>query len=162
MKPYLWIAAVLLAGFFLARWAFSALASDETKIRRLVAEMEDGFNEGSGRRATSGLAETWKHAGETLSRDDLRGYLLAEFHQQRSQKARRLTLRVEIPADSLAIEVEGERARLVLEAHFEKLAGEEWQPLWRTRIEAVLADGADGWQIVETEKDDIEGHGLRG
>ena len=162
MKRSLLMILVLVAALVCGRWACSAFASDETKIRRLLAEMEDGFNEGSGKRATSGLAETWKHAGRARSREDLRGYLLIEFQQQRAQKARRLTLRVEIPEDSIAISVEGDRAHLELEARFEKLAGEEWRPQWRTRIRAVLARGEEGWQIVETEKEDLEGNGLRG
>ncbi len=162
MKRPLAILALALLAFVLVRWACGALVSDEARIRGLVAGMVDGFNEGSAKGATAGLAETWTHAGETLRRDDLRGYLLATFQQQRTQKARRLTLRVRVPEESLTLAVEGDRATFALEAEFEKLAGEEWRPQWRMRVEGALARGEDGWRIVETRKTDLEGDGLRG
>jgi len=160
MKRALLVLVVLVVGYGGVRWLVGALASDETRIRWVVEEMVAGFNEGSAKRATSGLAETWKHEGTELRRDDLRGYLLAEFQQQRSRKGRRLTLRVEVPEDALQVEVKGERAALGLEARFEKLRGEEWQPLWRVHVDAALARGEDGWKIVETTKEDLEGRGL--
>lgn len=162
MKRVFLVLVLLVVGYVGVRWLVVALASDETRIRWSVEEMVAGFNEGSGKRATSGFAETWDHGDTELRRDDLRGYLLAEFQQQRSQKARRLTLRVDVPEDTLVIAVVDERATLELEARFEKLRGEEWQPLWRMRVEAVLSKGEDGWKIVETAKEDLEGRGLRG
>lgn len=150
------------AALLAVRWAVGALASDETRIRWMVEEMVDGFNEGSAKRATSGFAESWRYREETLRRDDLRGGLLAEFQQQRSRQARRLTLRASVPESSLAIELAGDTAQLEFEVHIEKLRGEAWEPKWTMRVRAALERGEDGWRIVAVTKDDLEGSGLRG
>ena len=162
MKRLLLLASLFVFGYFAGRYAVDLFLSDETRIRNAIEEMEEGFNEGSGKRATSGLADTWLHEGQSMRRDDLRGYLLAEFQQQRSRKARRLTLRVDVLDDLLIVEVDGDRAEATIEAFFEKLRGESWEPLWRMRVQASLEKGEDGWKIVRTAKEDLEGNGLRG
>lgn len=161
MKRILLGLVLAVAAVVAVRWVIGALASDETRIRWMVEEMVDGFNEGSARRATSGFAESWRYREETLRRDDLRGGLLAEFQQQRSRQARRLTLRASVP-EPLAIEVAGDTARMELELHVEGLRGEAWAPRWTMRVRAELERGEDGWRIVAVAKDDLEGSGLRG
>lgn len=162
MKRILLGLVLALVAIVVVRQAVRALASDETRIRWMVEEMVDGFNEGSGKRASSGFAETWRYREETLRRDDLRGGLLAEFQRQRSQQARRLTLRASVPESSLAIEVTGDTAHMELELHIEKLRGEVWEPHWTLRAKASLERGDEGWRIVEVSKEDLEGSGLRG
>ena len=162
MKRIFLALLLVIAGYVGGRWIVDFFVSDETKIRNAVEEMVEGFNEGSGKRATSGLAETWTHGKTEMRRQELRGYLLSEFQQQRSQKARRLTVRVEVPEETLVVTVNGDSAEMVLEANFEKLGGEEWKPLWRMRVTATLSKLEDGWRIVRTEKEDLEGRGLRG
>ena len=162
MKRILLLLSLVVFGYFTGRFLVGLFLSDETRIRNVIEEMEAGFNEGSGKRASSGLAETWTHAGRAVRRDDLRGYLLAEFQQQRTQRKRQLTLRVDVLDDLLLIDVQDDRANATIEARFEKLRGETWEPLWHMRVEAELEKGDDGWKITRTEKEDLEGGGLRG
>jgi hypothetical protein len=134
------------------RW----LASDETEIRWLVADMEEAYNAGDPSGCVEPIAAGWHHAGNELDRRMLFGALL-QIAQERERETRELRSRVEIDEEAATITLAGERATLVLDAQFQRRKGAEWQPSWQVRITAELVDGDDGWEIVASSHEDLAG-----
>ena len=150
---------LLVLGVFGLRWAIHALASDETRIRWMVEAMEEGFNDGSAKGATGGLGRDWRHEGmDGLDAETLRGMLLREFMELRRRDGE-LSVRIEVPEDTLAITVDGESATLECEALMERRREGKWTGAWRSRIEGELRKGEEGWEILRTRHEDLEGRG---
>jgi hypothetical protein len=162
VRPVLLLLAALVAFVALARAVYVWMASDETRIRWVIERMEEGFDAGSANGATSGLAPGWRHEGQVHERRMVHDGLLRVFWEERDPKTKELLLRVEVPEESLAIRVDGERAELEAQARFERRRGGEWQPQWTIAIEAELALGEDGWEIVRSRHRDVEGRDLGG
>lgn len=130
--------------------------SDETRIRRMVAGMEEAYNEGKPGSCVAPLAKDWRHEGSEIDRELLLGALI-QTSQDRERETRQLRTRVEVDEDAAVVAVKGERATLAAEAIFWRLRAGEWHEAWRARIEAELADGEDGWQIVKSRHQDVSG-----
>ena len=145
--PLLWF-----GGGAVLRW----FASDETKIRRIVASMEEAYNAGAPSDCVEPIAANWHHAGTELDRRELFAALLG-IARERERETRELRTRVEVDEAAAEIVVAGERATLALEAAFQRRRGAEWQPSWQVRITAELVDGEDGWEIVASRHEDLEG-----
>jgi hypothetical protein len=137
---------------FVLRW----FASDETKIRWIVASMEEDYNAGDPSDCIEAIAANWRHEGTEMDRRMLFGALLG-IARERDRETRQLRTKVEVDEEAAAITVDGERATLTLEAQFLRRKGEDWAPSWRTRIEADLRDGDDGWEIVASRHEDLAG-----
>jgi len=156
MRRWVLIVAALAALYLGARALLGALASDETRIRRLVEQMEQGYDHGDVGDCLGPIARDWRHEGHELTREDLRGALLqASF--ERDRETRQLTTAVDVEPDSLVITVDGDHATLSAVAAFKRLRAGAWQESWRARIEAELVDGEDGWQIVKSRHEDLAG-----
>lgn len=134
------------------RW----FASDETRIRWIVADMEEAYNAGDPSGCVESIARSWKHEGNELDRQMLFGALL-RIAQERERETRALRSRVEVDEEAAEIVVADERATLTLDATFQRRRGEEWKPAWHVRIVAELVDGDDGWEIVASRHEDLEG-----
>lgn len=139
-------------GGLVIRW----LASDETEIRWIVEDMEEAYNAGDPSGCVESIARTWRHAGSELDRQMLFGALL-RIAQERDRETRALRSRVEVDPQAAEIVVTGETATLTLEAAFQRRRGDEWKPSWQVRITAELVDGDDGWEIVASRHEDLEG-----
>jgi hypothetical protein len=151
------LALVVLGTLFLGgRWLVRWLESDETKIRRLVAGMEEAYNRGSPGGCVAPLAKNWRHEGHALDRELLFGALF-QTARDRERETRRLRSRVEVDEDAAEIAVAGERATLAVEACFSRLRAGAWEAAWRLAIEAELEHGDDGWEIVRSRHQDLEG-----
>lgn len=162
MKRVLLLLALALVVVLGVRWVVLALVPDETKIRWVVEEMEEGFNEGSAKRSVSGLAEDWSHEhARGMTAELLQRYLFGEFQGMRAQGDHRLDARVEVDEDELSIQVDGQEASLDGEATFSRLQAGEWVPNWRVRFHARLEDRDDGWLVVRSSSEDLEGRGIR-
>ena len=157
MKKILLIAGAAVALFLAGRWLVRALASDETKIRRLIESMEAGYDEGQPSKCVGPLAQGWRHEGYELDRELLRGALLQTALQDRDRETKALSTRVDVLPDSIAITVDGETAKLACEAVFSRLRKGTWEETWRFEAEAELVDGEDGWEIVNSRHVDVRG-----
>lgn len=133
-----------------------SLASDETKIRWLVAGMEEAYNGGHAGQCVAPLAKNWRHAGTELDRELLLGALF-QASRERDPKTRQHLSRVEVDEDAAAVTVTGERATFGADATFSRLRRGAWEETWRLRIEAELENGADGWEIVASRHTDLRG-----
>ena len=132
------------------------LTPDETKIRRLVADMEDAYNRGNPGDCVEPIARDWHHERYELDRQLLFGALL-QTAQERDRETRELLTRVTIDEDTATVHVQGDRATLELEAKFERRRAGEWQETWRIRVEAELEDRDGHWQIVRSRHQDLRG-----
>jgi len=132
------------------------LASDETRIRWLVEQMEEGYNTGHPGSCVGPLAKDWRHEGYGVDREMLLGGLF-QTARDRDPKTRELRSRVTTDLESLAIAVDGDRATLTARATFEGLRGGAWQEVWRLEIEAELERRDEGWRIVRSRHHDLQG-----
>ena len=157
MKRALLVVFALVFLFFLGRWIVIALASDETKIRWLVENMEDGYNEADAGDCIGPLAEDWTHEGYEVERELIRGAILQDYLQDRDRETKKLRRRVDVDHDTLVVEVDGDTARFTVEVTFERLREGEWEETWRMRAQAELQAGEDGWKIHRTRHEDLRG-----
>ena len=156
---------VLLFGI---RWVSDLLSSDETKIRRMLEHMVEGFDDGQARQAISGLAEDWRHASGSESREDLRLFVLGESLRNRDRESKAFRWDAELLEDTLRIQVEegAETATLEVELRLHELSGvvdgeKRWELRWHFRLDAQLIDGPGGWQIARSSHEDLEGRRIR-
>ena len=138
------------------RSVFLWLTPDESRIRWIVADMEQAYNAGDPSGCVEPIARTWRHAGTELDRQMLFGALL-RIAQERDRETRALRSRVEVDEDAAEVEIDGEQATLTVEATFQRRRGDEWKPSWTVRITAELVDGDDGWEIVRSRHEDRAG-----
>lgn len=162
MKRALVVLLVVVLGIFAVRKLVSLFVADETRIRQLVLDMGEGFNDSNPLAVVGGLDSTWYHDGRSIDRTELSRALVFTFWQDRTELKRRFRRRVEIDEETLVIELEEEspRAKVSCEARFFALRGEEWELDWHVRFEAELTNGASGWSIVSSRQTDLSGRGL--
>lgn len=157
MTKKLLLALLALAGlYFSGRSLVRFFSSDETKIRRLVAQMEEAYNEGSPGSCVGPLAKDWRHEGYDIDREMLLGALF-QTARDREHETRQLRSSVSVDEDAVDIVVDGDRARLTAEATFSRLRAGQWEESWRLRITAELEDRDDGWEIVKSRHEDLRG-----
>ena len=147
-----------------ARLVFSHFVSEETKIRWLVEDMVEGFNAGKARQSVRGLDSNWSHAERPLDRDMLRGFILGEAMQGGLGSRRAFPWRVELPPDSLRIQVAEDEDSAALEAELlfsHNRSGTEepadWELQWHLRLLAELHPTDEGWRILKSRHEDIQG-----
>lgn len=157
---------ILLLGFGGLVLALGAVAlwrvlePDPTKIRRLVTNMARGFDDGSPNRAVAGLDAAWRDGESGIERELLRQGLIRFFFEEgRDTKTRELRYRVELPREELQVEIDPtdeKRARLSCRALFLE-RGEPEREVWSLGIEAELEKHEEGWRIVSTRRETLDG-----
>jgi len=157
MKRLFLIALAAVVLFLVGRMVVRALADDETKIRWIVEEMRDGYNDGGVGDVVGPLHLEWRHRGSGVDRDLVRGGLVREFFQERDPKTKQLTRRVDVDLDALEIEVTGDEATLGMEAAFSRWRGEQWAEVWRARIEGDLVRVDGRWRLLRSRHEDLAG-----
>jgi len=148
------LAVVLL--WFGVRAIVHLLASDETKIRWLVEDMVDGFNETRMNPIMTGLAQDFVDEHSGRGKDDVRAALAQMFLQDKDPKTKRFPYRVQVPEQEFSVQVqraEPRTAALDLVANFDESAGEEWHPVRSAAVHAELLLGPDGWKIRRARVD---------
>jgi hypothetical protein len=118
-----WIAGALLglASALIAYRIYLACLSDETRIRRMVAAMESGFNEGRTGALVDRLAEKFTEEASGLGREEVRMFLARFFLTERLPKSHRLRYQVETAPGEVLVslsETERDRGRLEVTARF--------------------------------------------
>ena len=152
------LAVVLL--WFGGRAIVHALASDETKIRWVIEDMTDGFNETRMNPIMTGLAQDFVDADSGFGKDDVRAGLAQLFLQSKDPQTKRFPYRVQVSPEEFSLHVqrgEPRTAELDLVAHFDESAGEEWHPAWTAKVHAELQLGPDGWKIRRAHVVTLEG-----
>lgn len=157
MKRFLFGLLALVIIVLGGRAIVRSLASDETKIERLVESMIAGYNAGDVGDTLRPLAKDWSHEGLSWGRQDLRQGLIAEFFQDRDPKTKKLMRRADWDPESLVIEVTGDTATFELDATLSRSRGGAWEVKWRIHLTAELELGSNGWFIQRTRHDDLEG-----
>jgi hypothetical protein len=156
VKKLLGLALALGALYVVGAWLVDLFTSDETKIRRIVAGMEEAYNEGRPGSCVGPLAKDWRHEGHEIDRELLLGALF-QTARDRDRETKELRTRVEVDEEAAEVSVDGERASLACDATLSRLRAGQWSETWRVHIEAELADGDDGWEIVESRHRDLAG-----
>jgi hypothetical protein len=157
MARYLTLAALAL----LLAWGgcvlWRGLASDETQIRWRIEEATEAFNAARPGSTVAPLADAWWDRTSGIHKDTLHQLLVGLMLQEKDEGGR-FRYAVLVPPESLAIEVlEDGKAHATLEAAFFRTLGGERKLQWRFALEADLAEGDDGWEIVATEHRTLEG-----
>ena len=139
------------------------LASDATRIRWRLEQMEAGFNDSRLGPCLRGVAEGWRDADAGIDRDRLADVLRSLFFHENDPDSGRFLYRVELERDTLVIETDPGRegnARVEVVARFSTLQGEDWSPTWRLRVRAEMAEDPErGWQAVRSEHETLESDG---
>lgn len=139
--------------FLVGRWAYRALASDETKIRWRIEEMVDGFNDCKTGRVLDGLAPDFRDRASGATRQDVHAALVQVFFEQTDSRTHEFTLRAELVADDLAIAVERTdppRAEVAAHVLFHERTPNGEQLVWDARVLGQWEQGEDGWQWTAT------------
>lgn len=157
MRRILLVVIGSLVAFFGGRAIAHALASDETEIRWIIADMDDSFDRAKMARCLRSVAQDWAHENSpSIDREKLRGALLHALFNERN-KEKRFTLRVDVPATNLVIEIDGDEAVVRAVVKFSRLHKQEWEPVWDFELEADFERRDGDWMIVETTHRDVFG-----
>jgi hypothetical protein len=148
-----------MALFFVVRFGVHALASDETKIRWRIESMVDGFNRERAAPVMRGFHPDYRDASSDADRELVHSGIVSVFFRERDPETKRFRLRVEIPRDTLSIEVaeDGSSAMAsgVLTIFEQEQEGE--LVMWSTSFEGELQRGEDGFRFVSSRHETDEG-----
>lgn len=157
MRRFLLLLLVLAALFAAARAVRELMLDDEARIRGLIEDMAREFDDGSAAGAVAGLARDWRDASTGLDRATLRAALARLFFQQGLSDAGG-AWRVELPPEHFALALEPSEpdgARVACRARFFVAGAVE--PFWVVAIEAELARGEDGWEVLRSDHRTLAG-----
>jgi hypothetical protein len=140
--------------FFGARGLWRALASPQTKIRRQVESMVEGFNGMRTSQVLDGIARDFRDEVADTLRDDLRQVLVYLFVQEVEPSTGEFLWSAEFDPEQLQIALAPEKDRAELELGlriFRRRAGEP-QLMWDARLSGLMIKGDDGWQWTRITK----------
>ena len=153
------LAALVAVGQRLRVW----LASDATRIRWRLEEMEQGFNATRLGPCLRGIAADWRDEQGRVDRALLADLLRSLFFHEQDPESGRFPYRVELERESITIgpgPQEGGRAEVEVVALFSALEGGDWSPTWRVRVRGELVQHEDlGWQVVSSEHETLSTDG---
>ena len=164
MKRALLALLALVLLFFLVRAIVHAFASDETKIRWVIEDMADGFNETRMNPIMSGLAQDFLEDSWGADKELARAGLAQMFLQSKDPLTKKFPYRVHIGEEEFHVQVhEGEprTAEIDLVVQFEQSKGEEWSARWTAKVHAEMVLAPGGWKIRRARLDDGGGQRLR-
>jgi hypothetical protein len=153
------IAAILIAAFFAVRAIGRALASDETKIRWLLADEAAAFNDCSMLSVLDHFAPDWQDETTGVSRQALKGGLLYVFQNRRDPKTQRFLYRVEVGETDIDVQGERATAKFPLVLHEGIDAAEK--PIWELKVTADLGKHEGSWRIDRSRHETVHGSAPR-
>jgi hypothetical protein len=164
VKRLLLVLLALVALYFGVRALVRALASDDTRIRWLVADMADGFDDTRMNPILSGLAQDFVDEGSGARKDDVRAGLAQLFLQRKDPKTKKFPYRARIEQEGFTVRVHSAESKSG-EADFvlvlEESAGELWHVAWKAQVHAQLGEDSGDWFLRRTRVDTLEGQRLR-
>ena len=164
MRRILLVLLALVALFLGIRALVHALASEDTKIRWLLEDMTEGFNDTRMNPILRGLGAEFTDDGSGAHKADVRAGLARLFLQRKDPQTKKFPYRAAIAPEGFTVSVhEGETPSA--EAEFvlviEESAGEEWHAAWKARVKAQLGCDSGDWLLARTRVDTLEGRPLR-
>jgi hypothetical protein len=152
------IAAVLAAVFALRR----AIEPEENKVRRRIESMADGFNSSRAGKVLDGIAESFAEKDAGVEKEELRAFLAYLFFKERDPESKRFRYQVEVSKLEVALDPPGPpegppRASVSLEANFLELRAQKFTSVWKASIQGTLEKGDDGWQVIRSSHQTVEG-----
>ena len=164
MNRILLVLLGLVALFFGVRAIVHALASDETKIRWLLEDMTEGFNDTRMNPILSGLAQEFVDESSGADKELVRAGLAQLFLQSKDPKTKKFPYIVRVLENETKIDVtQGEPATARLECVVEFVTPHgpgEFELIWKVRIDGELAR-KDSWKFQRTRVHTLEGQRLR-
>ena len=144
----------------LAYRIYLASLSDETRIRKLLEAVADGFNDASASRISDRLAPDFSVEGSDLGRREVHAFLVQFFFRERDRKSGKPLWKVELRPEDIDLRIEEREqegpptARVEVTAQFVKLpapdskSGENPGPApARVMISGVLKKIEGRWLI---------------
>jgi hypothetical protein len=159
MKRAVLLLALAAALFLIGRAIVRGLASDETKIRRVVEQMADGFDRTRMDPVLEGLARDFEDETSGATRQELREALAYLFFEAVDKHTKRFAYRVEVEIQRIT--VEGTNAVCELNARFLRVGDAGESPAWEIAVTASFTRGDDGWRIRRTRHTTKSGERLR-
>lgn len=157
VKRILLVLLGLVALFFGVRAGVRMLASDETKIRWLLEDMTEGFDDTRMNPILSGLAQDFVDDGSGARKDDVRAALGYLFLQRKDPKTRKFPYRARIEVQALRVSA-GRQAEAEFELVLEQSDGEDaWGEAWKAHVHAELAQDSGDWFLRRTRVDTLAG-----
>jgi hypothetical protein len=136
-----------------------ALASDETKIRRLVETMADGFDRTRMDPILQGLSKEFVDETSGATRQELREALAYLFFTAKDETTKAFPYRAKVEVGSVA--VHRPTAECAAEVRFVDLRGGMETPAWEIGVRLDLERGDEGWKIVKSRYETRSGRMLR-
>ena len=149
------VAVLWIAGRALVR----ALASDETKIRRIVAEMADGFDRTRMDPILAGLHREFVDETSGATRQEIREGLAYLFFTAKDEATKGFPYRARVEITSLA--VHRPTAECAADVRFVDVRGGKETPAWEIAVRFELDHGDDGWRIRKSSYETRSGRMLR-
>lgn len=142
-------------------WIRLTTASDETRIRWLLEEMEEGFNDSSASSVVSGLSEEFLEESERLEKHQIRQFLLYLFLRERDPETKEFRFRVRLHEPDIQVALPDAREATVrLRAEFLRLRNgkdRSWETTWEADIQAQLRKEDDGWKVHRSRHREVGG-----
>mgnify|MGYP000846277006 CR=1 FL=1 len=164
MKRIVLAVFALVLVFFGGRALLRALASDETKIQRLVATMVEGFNDTRNDPIREGLDVNFQDENYGVDRDLVRVALAQIFLEAKDPATKKFLYHAEHTVGPIVI-TQGEsgvpRATTDLEVAFSKRKGEVFEPAWTIRVHATLEKKDGDWRFFRTATSTVSGAQIR-
>lgn len=159
MKRAIAIVLAALALWIGGRALVGALASDETKIRRIVETMADGFDRTRMDPILDGLDQSYVDETSGATRQELREALAYLFFTAKDETTKAFPYRAKVEIGPVA--VHRPTADCAAEVRFVDLRGGKETPAWEIGVRLELARGDDGWKIVKSRYETRTGRMLR-
>ena len=159
MKRVLLLVAAVAALWIGGRAALRALASDETKIRRLVETMADGFDRTRMDPVLAGLSKDFVDETSGATRQEVREALAYLFLTAKDETTKGFPYRARLEVGK--VEVHRPAAACAAVVRFVDLRGGKESPAWEIGVRFELERGDDGWRIRKSKYETRSGRMLR-
>jgi hypothetical protein len=150
------VAAVL---WIAGRALVLGLASDDTKIRRIVETMADGFDRTRMDPILAGLHREFVDETSGATRQEVREALAYLFFTAKDETTKGFPYRAKVEITSLA--VHRPTAECAADVRFVDLRGGKETPAWEIGVRFELERGDDGWRIRKSRYETRSGRMLR-
>ncbi len=159
MKRKLMILIAVVAVVIIAYQIYQALLPEEARIRRMVFQIQDAFNEGEAGTISSYLTSDFVDHETGLGRDEVRLFLLQFFLQERQKGAPKIL--VEVAPEDIEIQLENKdppAAELIVKARFfiQQQSGNP-APHGTIRFAGHLKKPQGDWLISRSRHEILEG-----
>ena len=154
------IVVVVAAGllYLFGQYLYRALASEETRIGWLLDDVERGFNTCRAGLTVEGFSEKFREKTARISREELRSVLAYLFMTHRHPETKEFRHKVEMEDVRITFpDVDQGTARVTLRAVFHYRRKKEFEVAWTVEIDADLENGPDGWNIVSSTHQGVDG-----